>query len=117
MVAVRFAGWCHPGATCFDDGNTTAYGYGDAERKFQFWTAEALGANPEGTMSANPLSLRTWTSAGFIAIYQPFFSETLLPDQVHRPAGRAPCRVADSRAPPPHLRLRPESTSRWPTIG
>ena len=32
-------------------------------------------------MSASPLSLRTWSTAGFIAIYRPFFSEVLLPDE------------------------------------
>ena len=52
-----------------------------AEGGFSHWTAELLGANPSGLMSASPLSLRTWTTAGYIAIYQPFFSEVLLPDE------------------------------------
>ena len=84
---------CFHGHKCFSDvgndgimiqsgsGNTTSFGHGAAAGKFRYWSTESLGANPAGTMSANPLSLRTWTSSGFIAIYMPFFSETYLPDE------------------------------------
>ena len=58
------------GTAMFDEGNTSDYGHGVAEGHFKFWTADDLGANPLGTESACPISLRTFTSSGFIAIYQ-----------------------------------------------
>ena len=64
-----------------DAGNTTSFGFGEAEGHFKHWSPAMLGANPAGLMSANPLSLRTWSSGGFIAIYLPFFSEVYLPDE------------------------------------
>ena len=71
-----------PAATVmFDQGNTSDFGHGVASGHFKLWTAEDLGANPNGLESACPISLRTFTSSGFIAIYQPFFSEVLLPDE------------------------------------
>jgi len=84
---------CFHGHKCFSDlgndgvmiqsgaGNTTSFGHGAAAGKFKFWSVESLGGSPAGSMSANPLSLRTWSSSGFIAIYMPFFSETYLPDE------------------------------------
>ena len=59
-----------PGMIMFDEGNTSDFGHGTAAGHFKLWTAEALGANPNGLMSACPISLRTFTSSGFIAIYQ-----------------------------------------------
>ena len=60
-----------PAATImFDQGNTSDFGHGVASGHFKLWTAEDLGANPNGLESACPISLRTFTSSGFIAIYQ-----------------------------------------------
>ncbi len=63
------------------NGNMTDFGYGEAEGHFKFWTQEALGSDPEGVMSACPISLRTFPTAGYIAIYLPFFSSEYLPDE------------------------------------
>jgi hypothetical protein len=60
-----------PAATVMlDQGNTSDFGYGVASGHFKLWTAEDLGANPDGVESACPISLRTFTSSGFVAIYQ-----------------------------------------------
>lgn len=79
---------CYANHYCYDDsdgssndGNTTAFGHGAADGHFKFWAAADLGANPNGIESACPISLRKWTSGGFVAIFQPFFSSEFLPDQ------------------------------------
>lgn len=93
-----------PAATVmFDQGNTSDFGHGVATGHFKLWTAEDLGANPNGLESACPISLRTFTSSGFIAIYQaptppppplaplPPAACLLLPPRLRPPAPPLPC--------------------------
>jgi len=85
-----------PGMIMFDEGNTSDFGHGAAAGHFKLWTAEDLGANPNGLMSACPISLRTFTSSGFIAIYQ----------------ARTPYPAPLPPAPPPHPPSPPPPASR-----
>ena len=82
---------CYAGHTCYgsgegadaegNGGSRDAYGYGEYAGQFKWWNAADLGANPAGTASASQLSYRTFSSGGFVSLFMPFFSETLLPDQ------------------------------------
>ena len=49
-------------------------------RRWEWFSAEDLGANPDGVMSAAIPSMRI-TDVGFIALVIPFFSDTWLPEQ------------------------------------
>ena len=64
-----------------DGGDRTEYGIGASEDMFKWWSATELGANKMGVASASQLSYRAFAASGFVALYFPFFSETLLPDQ------------------------------------
>ena len=76
-----------PAATImFDQGNTSDFGHGVASGHFKLWTAEDLGANPNGLESACPISLRTFTSSGFIAIYQAPLPPSPAPPHPEHPA-------------------------------
>jgi hypothetical protein len=78
---------CYAGHTCYSaavatetaTGDTATFGAGGA--RFKWWSAEELGANPLGVLSASPISQRTFPSGGYVALFKPFFSDELLPDQ------------------------------------
>ena len=46
---------------------------------YSWWSGEELGTST--VTSASHLSGRSYSSAGFAAVYLPFFSDTYLPDQ------------------------------------
>ena len=82
---------CYANHTCYGDGavrndwgdggDKNRFGVGASYNRFQYWKAADLGANPAGANSASQLSYRGFASGGFIAVFMPFFSETLLPDE------------------------------------
>jgi len=77
---------CYANHTCYGsgaevEGDKSTFGYGPYAGKFVWWSHKDLGANPEGIASASPLSLRQFSSSGFVAAYLPFFSNQSLPDQ------------------------------------
>lgn len=82
---------CYASHTCYStvgvsegspgDGSREAFGYGASEDAFSWFSPEELGANPAGITSASPISQRQFPSGGYVALYKPFFSDTLLPYQ------------------------------------
>lgn len=66
-----------PGGTGEED--RTAYGYNwthpdeTLSHPWRYWSAEELGSNPEGQMSAAVPSMRMMPSSGFAAFVIPFF--------------------------------------------
>ena len=85
------AGHCYANHSCYgsgegadefgNGGDRKPFGVGAMKDAFKWWDAADLGANTMGTSSASQLSYRTFSSGGFVSLYMPFFSETLLPNE------------------------------------
>ena len=79
-------GSCYPELE-FNAGSRAPFGYNwthpneAPRRQWEWFSAEDLGANPNGVMSAAIPSMRTYEMSGFIALVIPFFSDTWLPEQ------------------------------------
>ena len=86
---------------------------------FRYFTAQELGGNPVGVMSASVPSFRTFESGGHVAVIIPFLSRTHLPEQrgnasqvidfrLHtvRRHSHGEASAPASRAPPEHFCVR-----------
>ena len=61
--------------------NSRASGELRLEQPFKWWSAEQLGTDPKGDLSAHVGSLRPIAPGGFVSVILPFFSTTMLPDE------------------------------------
>ena len=84
-----------PPPTMLHDGDTQPFGFGpNGTGHFRWWSAEDLGADPNGEVSGSHLSGKVYSSGGFIAAFRPFFSEVYLPDE----SGPLQSHITDFRA-------------------
>ena len=80
------AGSCYPELE-FGAGSDQPFGFNHTHhdqpmsQPWTHFTAEQLGANPGGIVSAAIPSMRLYETDGFVAVVIPFFSDTFLPEQ------------------------------------
>lgn len=85
----QLAGECYPELKPFGKGDEDrrSYGYNWTEpnarpiHPWRFWSAEELGSDPQGQVSAAIPSMRVQPGGGFVAVIIPFFSRTWLDEE------------------------------------
>ena len=110
---IRQRGACLPELTR-GEGSTETFGYNwtepgaPATHSWSHFTADQLGASPDGIKSAQITSMREYDADGFVALAIPFFSDALLPAQERLPSPHLPTspRISPSSPTPSCLRRR-----------